>query len=474
MARYASFEKLIVRQGAGYVCDETALVNLSKSGSYDGAMFKLITKCETSMLLLTSHNTVDQFTVDVVVRNNPEKGQSSGRGRWRTQSGGPSAAGSNSNVSMAQAWLKCEAKGFHGLQAVALIDESCMPDNGCKLTYSVAQYVNSLIHGIEAYFMFQKPSPLFALNTADLWQTFEELKMESCYIVMVWKFKDDPREETSLRSPLIQLNTSPISIRSDQEEQRIPARISPAVSPVKEVPKRKSLSSKIHKSEPINILKRGRASVGARAVQESDTNSDEDEDEEISFKKRSPPVIPQVKYLPNMSPKKSEAAAVVEPPPEEKIEDITFGFERLTPKTPTRKSTGRKSLIPDWPEALKDDVLRFFDNLNPKQTEQTCIALTCKFASMKYDRELPSKLLYQWVQKKGRVVEKTVNSYDLPENEQKETMVNFFKSLNPDLSETSRVAFTCKFMHTQFDIAVQSKQLYSMLNEKGKKATKRR
>lgn len=97
----------------------------------------------------------------------------------------------------------------------------------------------------------------------------------------------------------------------------------------------------------------------------------------------------------------------------------------------------------------------------------------CRFAKMKYDQELPSKLLYQWVQKKGRTVNKTIQKYELPENEEKEVVINFFRSLNPELPEASRIAFTCKFMQTQFGVTIQSKQFYNMLNEKGKKLVKR-
>lgn len=44
-----------------------------------------------------------------------------------------------------------------------------------------------------------------------------------------------------------------------------------------------------------------------------------------------------------------------------------------------RKSTGgRKSMMPDWPEEEKSDVLTFFDHINPKEAEQACFALTCK------------------------------------------------------------------------------------------------
>ena len=38
--------------------------------------------------------------------------------------------------------------------------------------------------------------------------------------------------------------------------------------------------------------------------------------------------------------------------------------------------------LPDWPEDQMQDVLHFFDNLNPKQTEQSRVALTCKLVEM--------------------------------------------------------------------------------------------
>lgn len=182
MSSFRSFEQLIVRQEVGYVCDETSLVRLSSQGSFDGAVIKLVTKCETNMVLLSGHNEVDRFTIDVVVIDNRQKGRSSN--------------GEDGEV-IAQAWQKCEVKSYHGLLALARVDGSCMPDNGCKQRYSLAQFVNYLIHGVESYFMFQKPSPFFALNAVDIWQAFEELAMDSCYIVMAWKYKEDPRRGNS-------------------------------------------------------------------------------------------------------------------------------------------------------------------------------------------------------------------------------------------------------------------------------------
>ena len=57
---------------------------------------------------------------------------------------------------------------------------------------------------------------------------------------------------------------------------------------------------------------------------------------------------------------------------------VLFFHFRPQVKKGGRKSTARKSLMPEWPEEEKEAVLNFFDNLNPSKSEQTRVALTCK------------------------------------------------------------------------------------------------
>ena len=89
---------------------------------------------------------------------------------------------------------------------------------------------------------------------------------------------------------------------------------------------------------------------------------------------------------------------------------------------------------------------------------------------MQFERELPSKLLYTWIQKKGRQVYSSENNYKLDKEETKENAIKFFHTLNKNESENGRVAFVIKYFKAQFNINVTSKELNAWLSDKGKKA----
>ncbi|KAB7507816.1 hypothetical protein Anas_06673 [Armadillidium nasatum] len=173
------------------------------------------------------------------------------------------------------------------------------------------------------------------------------------------------------------------------------------------------------------------------------------------------------------------ASATVSEP--ENMNDITFGFELGASTTSAskgpKKSMGRKSLSSEWPEDERHDILSFYDNLNPDASEQKRIALTCKYVSLYMDKELPSKLLYQWVQKKGRENLRTVSTFTVPEGEQqKQVALKIFRDLNDSSSETARINYTLKYLDVQYSLNITSKQLYDWLSEKptAKKGARRR
>ncbi|RXG52161.1 hypothetical protein Avbf_15323, partial [Armadillidium vulgare] len=142
-----------------------------------------------------------------------------------------------------------------------------------------------------------------------------------------------------------------------------------------------------------------------------------------------------------------------------------------------KKSMGRKSLSSEWPEDERHDILSFYDNLNPDASEQKRIALTCKYVSLYMDKELPSKLLYQWVQKKGRENLRTAATFTVPEGEQqKQVALKVFRDLNDSSSETARINYTLKYLDVQYSLNITSKQLYDWLSEKptAKKGGRRR
>lgn len=93
------------------------------------------------------------------------------------------------------------------------------------------------------------------------------------------------------------------------------------------------------------------------------------------------------------------------------------------------------------------------------------------------DKELPSKLLYQWIQKKGRENLRTVSTFTVPEGgEQKQTALKVFLDLNDSSSETARINYTLKYLDVQYGLNITSKQLYDWLTEKpsAKKGGRRR
>ena len=95
-----------------------------------------------------------------------------------------------------------------------------------------------------------------------------------------------------------------------------------------------------------------------------------------------------------------------------------------------------------------------------------------RYALLQYNRDLSSKLLFQWVERKGRDVQRQVTDFTLQESAVKSTVLELFKSLSDVQAEATRVSFTLKFMQSQYRASVTSKQLYGWLNEKPQKARK--
>ncbi|XP_063610686.1 uncharacterized protein LOC134784524 isoform X2 [Penaeus indicus] len=502
MTLHMTFQEICTRQEVGFVCDNESMAPLTKRESFNDLVIKLASKCEMNIVFLAgARNKVSHFTLDVVPED-PVHGTAVTVTKSKGRRGSEYPKGYEA---VAAACQQVVANGYHGLHAIAKLDKSNMPDNASRKMYTFAQFVNFLVHGIEAYFMFAKANEQFVLNAMNLWETLEDLMMEGCYIVMAWQYEEDPRKENVPMTLLSSL------INKIKEPEPLP--VAEPVQPVvvKEIKKQFTTTTVKSTSTTTKRGKRGRRSIASRVQEASEASTDE-EDTEISFKIK-PDIrkTPEIQYHPditvnsagsvlektsprpvqnpspkrpvserqNVSPKKSKSMEVEEPAaPTSKedtmLEDFTFGFDKPQVKTTGRKSTARKSMVPDWPEEQKEDILYFFDNLNPSQTEQSRIALTCKYVSMKYSREFSSKTLYQWVQKKGRSVSTEVTNYELPESKHQETTLTFFRSLDPSLSEASRIAFTCKFMQTQYGVSVTSKNLYDWLNDKGKKSTRRR
>lgn len=440
MSRKTTFEQLCSGV-SGYSCDESSMARLTKEESFNDMVFKVITKCETNLIFLPSPtSTIKLFTLDIVP--------------------------SFTKASVASAWTACENEGYDGMNVLATLDTNNMPETA-SARYSFSQFIDYVVHQIEAHFMFQKDFPHFSPNALNYWnaKATQDAGMVSCSIILAWKFNRRPIEDILNRSPLSQLNSSVSRHDEESVTPKIGTKNKCTFVEKTEDKRRKTITGQVN--TPARRGRKGRPSMIELPASSADDSGEEDT--EISFRKKPEEIIPEVRYLKGMTPAK--AAEPVQPM---EIDDITLGFEKPQPAKGGRKSTARKSLLPDWPDVEKQHILEFFDNLNPAKAEQTRVALTCKFAQMQYDRELPSKLLYQWIQKKGRPVHRTITSFELPEDEQNKATVDLYKQLNPETSDVSRVAFICKFVNMQYGISITSKEFNDILNGKTKKASKRR
>uniref|UniRef100_A0A6A7FPJ1 Mediator of DNA damage checkpoint protein 1-like n=2 Tax=Hirondellea gigas TaxID=1518452 RepID=A0A6A7FPJ1_9CRUS len=212
-------------------------------------------------------------------------------------------------------------------------------------------------------------------------------------------------------------------------------------------------------------------------VEEEEQESDEAMETEVSFK---PNAANLAKKLIEMELTEEESNRTVTAAADQSnfnLASVTLPFDEPAAPKPRggRKSmvaSARKSLANEWPVEDQQHMLHFFDNLNPQQSETSRVALTCKYALIQYDRDLSSKLLYQWLERKDRVVNRQVTQFVLNEADQKNTVLELYRSLSIVPSEATKVSFTLKFIQAQYGVAVTSKQLFSWIKEKPKKGKK--
>ena len=56
---------------------------------------------------------------------------------------------------MSEQWRVLQSQGYHGMQALALIEKQMMPDNDSRSLYGLCHYMAALLHSVNAYYMFQ-------------------------------------------------------------------------------------------------------------------------------------------------------------------------------------------------------------------------------------------------------------------------------------------------------------------------------
>ena len=73
-----AFQKLCIRPEPGYAYDKSAMVDLPDGGSFSEALCKITSRCDTSLLLLSSHKgPLKRFEVKLLGLTSPQSQSSS-------------------------------------------------------------------------------------------------------------------------------------------------------------------------------------------------------------------------------------------------------------------------------------------------------------------------------------------------------------------------------------------------------------
>jgi len=226
---FPGLTRLCVRAEVGHVYEKSSMVEIADGGTISELLCKVTSKCDTSLLLLTSHKgKLKGFTFKLLGLQSPQsssissavvsgikKGLSFLQGNSEKEPEIPS-----DDVQVAHQWNQLEKQGCHGMQVVALVDKEMMPDNHCRQRYDLYQFMAAVLGGIESYYMFQKPheTPITlseCSNPEFLRQEFPNA--DTFAIGLVWILEDDPRIIKSGRmraTPIVNPSVRSRSVRS--------------------------------------------------------------------------------------------------------------------------------------------------------------------------------------------------------------------------------------------------------------------
>jgi len=206
---HTTFQRLCIRPEVGFVYDKNSMVELPDAISFAELLVKVTSKCDTNLLLLSSHKgKIKDFSVKLIGIETPENPQSgifgsvlSGvkKGFSFLNSSSNEEAENRSDVEqVCDAWEESKENGYHGLQVLTLVDQNTMPDNDSRKLYNLHQFVTIVLQSINAYYMFQKPDVSFIY---DMGFNADELKdlyprADTFALAVVWKFADNPLDQS--------------------------------------------------------------------------------------------------------------------------------------------------------------------------------------------------------------------------------------------------------------------------------------
>ena len=210
------FSRLCVRPQVGYVYDKDALVELPDGISFSELLCKVTSKCDTNLMLLSSHKgkmrdvavnflglqTQQSQSMSAAVISSFKKGLSFLNGSKSNSSLDDSAISDDEQV--LEAWEKCYSSGYHGMMVLSLIDKNTMPDNESRKLYDLHQFVTVIFQSINAYYMFQKPEVAFVYDEEFAVDSLRQAypNADTFALTLMWRFAEDPTIAKGISRPV--------------------------------------------------------------------------------------------------------------------------------------------------------------------------------------------------------------------------------------------------------------------------------
>ena len=203
-----SFERLCMGRSTGFACDDRNMIKPLNPNNYDEVVFKIITKCDSSLLLLeSSSNSLVKFSIDLVSLD-PHQEHSddddSVPKKWSfnffsSPNNNKAPKKLKTNVDMVDiiesAWTDLEQGGSHGMSVIGLLGPDSMPNNECRTKYTLGQFVNHVIHSVEAHYMFHKPNLIFVPGSFGSEPSIREDSRtydKGFAVILTWSYKKAP------------------------------------------------------------------------------------------------------------------------------------------------------------------------------------------------------------------------------------------------------------------------------------------
>ena len=201
---HTTFQSLCIRPEIGFSFDKSSMVELAEGSSFSEVLCRVTSKVDTSLLLLSSHKgQICDFRTQLIGFKSPEQAYSISSVLSNMKKGLSFLSRSYTEEEpdestelekISDRWSLAEKVGYHGLQIVALMDKTTMPNNESRYRYNIGDFASAIHHAINAYYMFEKPETSFLSKprSAEIDMLEVEPQCDTYAVALMWEFYDNP------------------------------------------------------------------------------------------------------------------------------------------------------------------------------------------------------------------------------------------------------------------------------------------